>query len=85
MRHHNSKVFPSRFPNNKGSNRIEVEPTLAHIDKLNSSPEMRNEQRMLDFIRPLCEPFVKRPTKIKVASNISSLFCETSMKCNKCC
>lgn len=42
MRHHNGKILASCFPYKKRGNAIDVEPTLAHVDKFHGKPEKIN-------------------------------------------
>lgn len=42
MRHHNREILPPCFPGKEGSNAIDVEATLAHINEGQRRPEMDN-------------------------------------------
>lgn len=43
MRHHHREILPASFPHKKGSGAIDVEPTLAHVEKLEGKPEVRHQ------------------------------------------
>lgn len=44
MRHHDCEILPSSLPSEEGSNAVDVESTLAHIEKLKRKPEMKEER-----------------------------------------
>ena len=44
MRHHHREILPASFPYKKGGDAIDVEPTLAHVVKLEGKPESDTEQ-----------------------------------------
>lgn len=44
MRHHNREILPASFPCKKGSNAVDVEPTLAHVVQLEGKPEVNVKQ-----------------------------------------
>lgn len=64
MRHHDREILPSSFPGKEGSNAIEVESALAHVDKLHRKPttlrkcyfmyniRLFNPVNMVNFIQP---------------------------------
>lgn len=39
MRHHDREILPSSFPGKEGSNAIEVESALAHVDEFHRKPK----------------------------------------------
>lgn len=39
MRHHDREILSSSFPGKEGSDAIDVESTLAHVDKFHGKPE----------------------------------------------
>lgn len=46
MRHHHCKILPSSFPCEKGSNAIDVEPALAHVENFQRKPGANNQNQV---------------------------------------
>lgn len=56
MRHHHRKILPSSFPHKEGDNTVNVEPTLAHVVKLQGSPEIENDSGQHRKLGPFILP-----------------------------